>query len=76
MPTVGTEYPWLRAGTPSHARAARYVRDVLLPFNRHLCDRFTALVPGGRTVAVAGSHYVFFTQPASTARMIRSFLSE
>lgn len=75
-PTVTAEYPWLRAGTPEHARAAQYVRNVLLPFNQRLCDRFAALVPRGRTVTVAGSHYVFFTQPAAATRLIRRFLSE
>jgi pimeloyl-ACP methyl ester carboxylesterase len=76
VPTVATEYPWLQPGTRLHARATTYVRDVLRPFNRRLCTRFAELVPRGRTVEVAGSHYVFFTQPAAAARLIRRFLSE
>jgi pimeloyl-ACP methyl ester carboxylesterase len=76
IPTVATEYPWLRPGTPQRARAARYVDEVLRPFDRRLCARFGTLVPHGRTVEVAGSHYVFFTQPAVTARLIRRFLVE
>ena len=76
IPTVATEYPWIRQVTPQYTRAARYVREVLRPFNRKLCARFATLVHGGRTVDVAGSHYVFFTQPASAAGLIRRFLSE
>ena len=75
-PTLATEYPWLQRGTPQHARAATYVRDVLRPFSRRLCAHFSEVVPGGRTVEVPGSHYVFFTQPAPTAHLIRRFLSE
>jgi non-heme chloroperoxidase len=76
IPTVATEYPWIRQGTPQYTRAASYVREVLRPFNRKLCARFVTLVQGGQTVEVAGSHYVFFTQPASAARLIRRFLLE
>ena len=76
IPTAVTEYPWLRPGTSDHARARAYVREVLRPFSRTLCARFSEFVPGGRTEEVAGSHYVFFTRPAPAARMIRRFLSE
>lgn len=76
IPTVATEYPWLRPGTPPHARAARYVREVLQPFDRELCTRFASLVPSGRMSEVRGSHYVFFTQPALTVGAIRGFLLE
>lgn len=37
VPTVATEYPWMRAGVEEHAGAARYVRNALRPFARRLC---------------------------------------
>ena len=46
----------------------------LRPLQRRLCAYFAATVPNGRTREVAGSHYVFFTQPALTARIIRAEL--
>jgi pimeloyl-ACP methyl ester carboxylesterase len=76
IPTASTEYPWLRQGTKSLASARNYMIEVLRPFSRRLCARFAQLVPGGRTTEVAGSHYVFFTQPAMTAGLIRRFLLE
>ena len=74
VPTVATEYPWLRPRTAPYARAVKHVREVLKPFNRRLCTRFAALVPRGRTMEMTGSHYVFFTKPTLTARAIRQFL--
>jgi pimeloyl-ACP methyl ester carboxylesterase len=76
IPTTGTEYPWLRSGTAEHAKAAEYVEEVLLPFNRRLCSRFSTLVPTGTTLEVTGSHYVFFLDPSSTAQAIGRFLLE
>jgi pimeloyl-ACP methyl ester carboxylesterase len=68
VPTVASEYPWLRTGTRDHARAAAYVARRLRPFSRALCAEFPRALPGGRTLEVTGSHYVFFTQPAWAAR--------
>jgi pimeloyl-ACP methyl ester carboxylesterase len=76
IPTVATEYPWVTSGTPLHARAGEYVRDVLQPFDRQLCTRFAAIVPQGHTLEVTGSHYVFFTKPNLTARVLRQFLQQ
>ncbi len=76
IPTASTEYPWLRQGSKALAGAQRYMIEVLQPFSRTLCARFAQLVPGGRTIEIAGSHYVFFTQPALAARLIRQFLLE
>ncbi len=73
IPTVGTEYPWLRAGTGQYAAANTYVAHTLRPFDRHLCRLFATLVRRGHIREVRGSHYVFFTQPAITARAIRAF---
>jgi pimeloyl-ACP methyl ester carboxylesterase len=75
IPTLATEYPWLRGGTAQHAAAERYVRDVLQPFHRMLCRRFATIVPGAQTLEVPGSHYVFFTKPRLAAQMIRQFLA-
>ena len=74
MPSVATDYPWLRSGTAAYARAERFVREVQRPFGHTLCERFAATVPGGRTREVTGSHYVFFTRPALTAELVRQFL--
>jgi hypothetical protein len=73
-PSMTTEYPWLDAGTRAYNAAQAYVARTLRPFDRRLCQRFATSVPRGRTVDVAGSHYVFFTRPALTARIIRSFV--
>lgn len=73
--SVATEFPWLQAGTREYTQAGTYLQDVLRPFNRKLCQHFTELVRGGQTEDVAGSHYVFFTQPSLTARLIRRFLN-
>jgi pimeloyl-ACP methyl ester carboxylesterase len=70
IPTVRSEYPWLRAGTDEYRQADRHVRQALVPFARRLCARFARTVPHGDTVTVSGSHYVFFTQPARTAALL------
>lgn len=76
IPTVSTEYPWLKPRTAAYIRAERYMREVLQPFDRRLCARFAALVSSGRTLGMAGSHYVFFTRPTSTADVVRRFMLE
>jgi pimeloyl-ACP methyl ester carboxylesterase len=74
VPSATTEYPWLQRRTAGYSRAAVYVRSVLRPFARELCERFATLATNGRTIDVHGSHYVFFTQSAMTAHLIRRFL--
>lgn len=71
--SVHTEYPWLARNDSVYARAASYVSRTLTPYNDALCHRFANSVPGGRVVRVEGSHYVFFSRPAETARLIRAF---
>lgn len=74
IPTVRTEYPWLRPSMPDYPAARRFIDRSARPFQHHLCDRFLQMVPGGRTVDVPGSHYIFFTEPAVTVRLIRDQL--
>lgn len=76
IPTVGTEYPWLRSGTSKYAAAETYVAKTLRPFDRRLCGHFVKVVPGGHILEIRGSHYVFFTQPAMAARAIRAFVDD
>ena len=73
--SVSSEYPWLRTSDAQYASARAYIAQQLVPFNRALCEQFVATVPGGRVVRIVGSHYVFFTQPVHTARLLRPFLS-
>ncbi len=40
VPSVRSEYPWLRPGSPGYRTARRYVEATLRPFNKRLCDRF------------------------------------
>ena len=75
VPTVPTEYPWLASGAAEYAAATHYVATTLRPFGRRLCRRFERTVPHGRTVAVVGSHYIFFTNPALTVRHLRRLLA-
>ncbi|MEP7347586.1 MAG: alpha/beta hydrolase, partial [Gemmatimonadaceae bacterium] len=60
-PSVASEYPWLRRGTPDYRRAETFVAKTLRPFAERLCSRFARTVPGARVVRVPGSHYLFFT---------------
>ena len=73
--SVGSEYPWLQRSAAQFAAAQAYVTQHLVPFNRRLCQRFRDTVPGGRTEHLAGSHYVFFTQPDRTVQVVRRFLT-
>lgn len=73
--SVRSEYPWLVSSDSSYARARAYIDRHLAPFNRALCQRFQDSVPRGRVVRLAGSHYVFFTQPQQTVRILRSALA-
>ena len=73
--SVSTEYPWLRPSDTQYTSARSYVTRQLAPFNRTLCQRFLATVPGGRVAHMAGSHYVFFTQPERTVQLLRGFLA-
>lgn len=72
MPSVGSEYPWLRRGDRDYANAAAYIARYARPFAKALCSRFASTVPRGRVVRRDGSHYVFFTQPGFTAEIIRT----
>ena len=74
MPTVSSEYPWLTHADTAFSSAARYVERELRPLQRRLCAYFAKTVPRGRTRDVAGSHYVFFTEPGLTARIVRAAL--
>ena len=74
MPSASSEYPWLTRADTAYPAAARYVTRELRPFQRRLCAHFAATVPRGRTRVVEGSHYLFFTEPALTARIVRSVL--
>ncbi len=74
MPTVWSEYPWLTRADPAFRSASRYITRELRPLQRRLCAHFAATVALGRTREVAGSHYVFFTEPALTARLLRAAL--
>jgi len=76
IPQVRTEYPWIAEGSEAYSRASNYVGQVLQPFSRGLCARFRKVMPRGRTIEIPGSHYVFFTQPALAANIIRQFLVE
>lgn len=73
--SVSSEYPWLRPSDPQYALSQAYVTQKLTPFNRALCQRFAKSVPGGRIAHIAGSHYVFFTQPEQTVAVVRRFLN-
>lgn len=73
--SVASEYPWLARTDSAYARARTYIERHLAPFNRALCQRFQDTVPRGRVVRLAGSHYVFFTQPQQTVRILRSALT-
>lgn len=73
-PTMRSEFGWIAAGTADEARARRYFDETLAPFYRRLCAGFAAAVPGAVTRQVAGSHYVFFLEPARTADEIERFL--
>lgn len=74
MPSVASEFPWLTPDSARYASARRYVADALAPFSGRLCSRFARTVPRGQVRKIPGSHYLFFTRPAETARYIRSFL--
>lgn len=74
MPSATSEFPWLTADSARYANARRHVAERLRPFSRRLCSRFARTVPRGRVREVPGSHYLFFTRPAETARYIRGFL--
>lgn len=76
VPTVASEYPWLRPSDREYQRAQRFVAEHLRPFSRQLCERFAATVAGGRSVELRGSHYVFFTQPAVTVQTLRGFIGQ
>lgn len=71
--SVKSEYPWLRRRGTLYVRAERYVRQTLLPFNERMCRRYSDSVPHGEVERVEGSHYLFFSQPATTARIVRRF---
>ena len=71
VPSVRSDYGWLAPGAPAYAKARRYVEGTLRPFNKRLCDRFARTVPRGQVAKLAGSHYLFFTNPAATIRAIR-----
>ena len=74
IPSVSSEFAWLRPDSARYETALRFVSEDLRPFARRLCSRFARTVPRGRVREIAGSHYLFFTRPAETARYIRSFL--
>ncbi len=74
MPTMASEYPWLRDGSTDYARARTYLETTMRPFLKRLCSRFARTVPRGQTREVVGSHYVFFISPVSTAQLIKSYL--
>ena len=73
-PSVGSEYPWIRRGTPAYRRARQYVSETLGPFAERLCSRFGRTVPGGRVVHLQGSHYRFFTKPEKTVQALQRYL--
>lgn len=75
IPTVRSEYPWLRPASAEYRSAQRYVVQHLAPFARRLCGRYARTVPQGRTISVSGSHYWFFTEPASAAAVLARTLS-
>jgi pimeloyl-ACP methyl ester carboxylesterase len=73
--SVSSEYPWLRPSDTVFASAQAYVTQHVVPFNRALSQRFADTVPQGRVEHIAGSHYVFFTQPDRTVQVVRRFLA-
>lgn len=75
IPSIDTEYPWLRRGTREYDDAQAYVNQILAPYHRRLCATFSARVAGATTVEVPGSHYVFFLKPSMAAAAIRDFLA-
>ena len=72
--SVTSEYPWLRASDSAYQFAKRYIGTQLQSFNRRLCRRFETSVPEARIAQMHGSHYVFFTNPSETARVLTQFL--
>lgn len=72
--SVKSEYPWLNPSDPTYNAAKRFIGTTLGPFNRKLCRRFESTVPGAQVARIRGSHYVFFTNPKETARILTEFM--
>lgn len=67
--------PWLGPGSPGWSSAQQLIGDVYVPFYRNERSRFRTLVSGGQVLEMAGAnHYVFLSEPARVAQVIRDFL--
>jgi non-heme chloroperoxidase len=76
LATMRSRYFWLDTLT-DRARsdaAQKYLVEWLNPWQQKGVDQFVRDIPNGRTVRIAGSHYLFITNEAEVVTAMKEFL--